>query len=188
MNRRTFVSHLSAGLALQYVPASVLASSSSLSPPNPKSASWLDKAAELIENGALGIPQRLTILRVYSPERTSQATLLAMARQDLDLASRLLRTNLSIDPNTLFSDSPSSGFGSYSTCIHCAGMVLTWQGLARIGGRSVEPTSALHLRGSNSVLTMEMSKSSYKLVDFQGKTVAASNYVTGPRKALNVLS
>lgn len=151
MNRRTFVGHISAGLALQYVPASLIAGSSSLIPPKLSSAPWLDKAVELIGNGSLGLPQRLSILRVYSPKLTPPTALLTMAHQDFDLASRLLKTNLVIDPNTLFTHSPLSRFGSFSTCFSQGGMSLTWQGLARIGRRATEvtrPTRTLRIMGS----------------------------------------
>ena len=175
MNRRIFVSQLSAGLMLQSIPPSLLAGSVSFIPQNLQTASWMDKAVELIQSGSLGTPQRLTIWRLYSPELTSLPTLQAMARQDFDMVSRLLKTNLAIDPNTLFIDSPSSRFGSYSTCFNRSGISLTWQGLARIGRQATRPTSTLQILGSQGVLQIAIDGGGYKLVNLRGQPVRADH-------------
>ena len=98
-----------------------------------------------------------------------------MARQDFDLAGRLLRTNLAIDPNTIFMDSPSSLFGSYSTCLYRAGMALTWQGLARIGRRASGSNGILRIFGSEGVLQIATDGLGYQLVDFREQLVWAEN-------------
>ena len=171
MNRRSFVGQLSAGLALQAVPASLMASPISFVSPNRQSVSWTDKAAEIIRGGSLGTPQRLTISHVYSPELISLPTLRAMARKDFDMVGRLFGTDLVIDQNTLFVESPSSLFGSYSTCFSQAGMSLTWQGLARTGSGAAEPTSTLRIMGSQGVLKIALEEGSYQLINLRGQLV-----------------
>ncbi|GAA4453627.1 hypothetical protein GCM10023189_18970 [Nibrella saemangeumensis] len=94
-----------------------------------------------------------------------------MAGQDFDLAGRLLRTNLSPDPDTLFVESSSSLFGSYSTCFYQAGMTMTWQCLARISHQATEPTRTLRVMGSQGVLQIAIDVGSYQLINLRGQLV-----------------
>ena len=179
MNRRLFAGQLAAGLALHLVPTSLMAGSSLVGriTHQPITPPFSDQAAELVQSGLIGRPQRLTISHVYSPERTSLPTLLTIAEQDFDLAARLVGASLAIDAQTIFTDPPSAAFGSYSACFSRFGMTVVWQGLASIGRPASAPTDTLRLFGSKGILQLAADGLSYQFVDFQGRVRSAENQV-----------
>ncbi|MFD2569031.1 hypothetical protein ACFSUS_00195 [Spirosoma soli] len=178
MNRRLFVGRCTAGLALGIVPISLTLGASSSSA-NQEETPPLNEAAILIQKGALGTSQRLTFTHIYSPERTSLATLLARGPQDLALISKLTNVDLAIDPALFLANTCSASHGSPSVRLDTADLTITWQALARVGGQASAPTvSTLRIMGSQGILLLDTNDLGYRLIDFRGRVIQAESQST----------
>lgn len=191
MNRRLFVGQFSVGFTLSIMSASAIAGSSLLQSESPPAPTSLDRAAELVQSGLVGATEQITISHIYNPNQVSKATLLAMAERDIERANRLVGTDLAINPQAIFNDSPSANFGSYSSRFDRDEVILVWQALPRIGHQRGNSRSVLRLSGSLGILEMDINQLSYQLVNFQGKIIRAENgksYVASPLTRRGFLS
>lgn len=177
MIRRVFVNQLAAGLAYCALPAELLARSAPAT--SPAVAAPFGEIVERVRGGSIGQFQRLSLLHIYSPGRTSRSALQTLARQNIRLAERLTGLDLAADIRMFRSDSPSAGFGSYSAEISKAGLIVTWQALARTPSLVGDPLSSLRLSGSRGIAQVNLHESSYQLVDFTGRA-ASSGRQTNP--------
>ena len=178
MNRRLFAGQLAAGLAVQLISAPLIAESLPISSVNQRSTSiLLDKATELVRNGLIGTPQRLCISHSYSPERTPLHALVTMAQQDIDRAGHLIGLDLKIDVQTLFADSSSATFGSYSARFDRAALTVIWQSLARVGSQANAPVRILRLSGSKGILQTAADGLNYEFVDLRGRIVRVERQI-----------
>ncbi len=176
MNRRLFVGQCAAGLALQLAPSLLIASPLSPARTDQQSnTNFVHKAASLIQQGSLGTTQRLTITHIYSSTHTSLATLLAKAPHDFSLVNQLVNADLTIDYKHLSILTPSADWGSHSARLDVLNLSIIWQALARVGMPTSALTSTLHVMGSEGIMHLNLSKLSYKLVDFRGRIVHSEN-------------
>ena len=177
MNRRLFLTQTASGFALQFLPTVLVANPFSreqgtLSTEPDRIAREI---AITLQNGVIGTPERLYITHIYSPEQTSIPTLLTLVQRDFAWAEQLTGSTLTVDSKLLFAHSPSATFGSYSARFASIGLVVDWQGLARVGRQADVPTGTLLLAGSKGSLQVYNDKRSYQFLDLEGRTIKAAN-------------
>lgn len=132
---------------------------------------FLNRVGGLVTSGQVGSPERLTIARVYNPERTNLSSLVTLANRDIELAGRVLSRDLSIEAAPLIDNTLPGSFGSYSARFDREGFQVIWQALARIGRSERVSEGTMLLMGSKGVLQLNMDQLSYRLVDLRGRVV-----------------
>jgi hypothetical protein len=166
MNRRLFVRQLTTGLSLPLV-AAVPSMGFGAASANPL---WCRSTAHLLAS-QLGTLQSITISHVYSPERTSIATLKALTATELTAMNTLLGTAFSLTAQT-WAQLAATTHGSHGTQLEQDGVTLSWQALARIGNETARPSTRLIVSGSKGILQVSPIGNGYQLIDRQGEAVA----------------
>ena len=177
MNRRLFVGQILAGASLLGVPSALRAQPVPALSDAISTASSLEGAADWIQTGALGSLQHITLSHVYSPGYTSLAELQTLLEADLARLSQLLGMELPLTSQGLLRHA-STGFGSYWAQLEQQGVTVSWQGLARIGGKATKPTTRFQLQGSEGLVQSHTDGSGYKLIALQ--THAHNQLKKGP--------
>ncbi|GAB3988195.1 hypothetical protein GCM10028807_10320 [Spirosoma daeguense] len=172
MDRRLFVRQSALGFTIPFLPSSFFNESL---PDNQSVNLVVSELAELIQNDELGTLQRISVSHIYSPARTKWSTLLSTTSQDFALLSELLGDALPSDLSTHLSNAKPDAFGSFSTRITYQETSIIWQALAHVKKASGTPSRTIILAGSKGVVQLNLSKPGFKLVDFQGKTVAKNS-------------
>ncbi|MEZ0487894.1 hypothetical protein [Fibrella aquatica] len=164
MNRRLFARKLAAGVSLLGFPSSLLAHSVTTPTGLLSRAGSFQNATGWIQNGSLGALQQVSLSHVYSPERTSPATLKALLDQDLATLSELLGLEKPLTCAGLPELSPSE-FGTYWAPLDQGGVRISWQGLARINQPVSSPVSRLSLLGSRGLVQTSPGGKGYTLIE-----------------------